>query len=144
MKAIDLFSGFGGSSTGASMAGIDVVWAGNHWQEAVGIHALNHPSSQHVCQDLHQADWSSVPAHDLLIASPCCQGHSKARGKKSGKRRASTTRHKEYIKAQDEAENRYRSRIDELMNDKYQLEMKCREQVRDILAYRRLVQGETE
>lgn len=84
MKAIDLFSGFGGSSTGAAMAGIDVVWAGNHWQEAVGIHALNHPSTLHVCQDLHQADWSSVPAHDLLMASPCCQGHSKARGKKSG------------------------------------------------------------
>lgn len=84
MKAIDLFSGFGGSSTGASMAGIDVVWAGNHWQEAVGIHALNHPATEHVCQDLHQADWSSVPAHDLLMASPCCQGHSKARGKKSG------------------------------------------------------------
>ena len=38
MKAIDLFSGFGGSSTGASMAGIDVVWAGNHWQEAVGYY----------------------------------------------------------------------------------------------------------
>ncbi|EMJ2923239.1 TPA: hypothetical protein ACSBFX_004128 [Yersinia enterocolitica] len=63
---------------------------------------------------------------------------------RQAKRRASTTRHKEYIKAQGEAENRYRSRIDELMNDKYQLEMKCREQVRDILAYRRLVQGETE
>ncbi|AEX53136.1 C-5 cytosine-specific DNA methylase family protein [Rahnella aquatilis CIP 78.65 = ATCC 33071] len=84
MKAIDLFSGFGGSSAGARMAGIEVVWAGNHWRDAVDIHALNHPGAHHVCQDLHQADWSAVPAHDLLIASPCCQGHSKARGKKSG------------------------------------------------------------
>jgi hypothetical protein len=25
-----------------------------------------------------------VPAHDILLASPCCQGHAKARGKKSG------------------------------------------------------------
>jgi DNA (cytosine-5)-methyltransferase 1 len=33
---------------------------------------------------LHQADWSQVPAHDLMLASPCCQGHSKARGKASG------------------------------------------------------------
>lgn len=84
MRAIDLFSGFGGSSTGAQLAGADVVWAGNHWREAVDAHSINHPGALHVCQDLHQADWSAVPAHDLLMASPCCQGHSKARGKKSG------------------------------------------------------------
>ena len=81
MKAIDLFAGAGGFSTGATMAGIKVVWAANHWQSAVGIHAANHPGTQHVCQDLHQADWAKVPAHDILLASPCCQGHSKARGK---------------------------------------------------------------
>jgi hypothetical protein len=63
---------------------------------------------------------------------------------RQAKRRSSTTRHKEYLKAQDEAEKLYRSRIDELMNDKYQLEMKCREQARDILAYSRLVKGESD
>src|SRR5690606_13688432 len=36
---------------------------------------------QHVCQDLHQANWEQVPSHDIMLASPCCQGHSKARGK---------------------------------------------------------------
>lgn len=81
MKAIDLFAGAGGFSTGARMAGLDVVWAANHWQVAVETHAANHPETAHVCQDLHQADWSRVPAHDILLASPCCQGHSKARGK---------------------------------------------------------------
>lgn len=81
MKAIDLFAGAGGFSTGARMAGIDVVWAGNHWPVAVETHAANHPGTQHVCQDLHQANWEQVPAHDILLASPCCQGHSKARGK---------------------------------------------------------------
>ncbi|CAK9889166.1 DNA cytosine methyltransferase [Pseudomonas fluorescens] len=83
-KAIDLFSGFGGWSTGARKAGVKVVWAANHWPEAVKWHAANHPHAEHVCQDLHQARWEQVPAHDLLLASPCCQGHSKARGKKSG------------------------------------------------------------
>jgi DNA (cytosine-5)-methyltransferase 1 len=34
----------------------------------------------HACQDLHQADWSQVPRHDLLLASPQCTGHSRARG----------------------------------------------------------------
>lgn len=84
MKAIDLFAGAGGFSTGATMAGAQVVWAANHWPLAVECHAANHPSAAHVCQDLHQANWQNVPAHDLLLASPCCQGHSKARGKSSG------------------------------------------------------------
>jgi DNA (cytosine-5)-methyltransferase 1 len=81
MKCVDLFAGLGGFSTGATLAGADVVWAGNHWPAAVEVHARNHPTTQHVCQDLQQADWSQVPAHDLLLASPCCQGHAKARGK---------------------------------------------------------------
>lgn len=81
MNAIDLFSGAGGFSTGAEMAGCNVVWAANHWPEAVEWHSRNHPGAMHLCQDLHQADWTKVPAHDLMLASPCCQGHSKARGK---------------------------------------------------------------
>jgi DNA (cytosine-5)-methyltransferase 1 len=82
--AIDLFAGLGGWSTGARSAGVEVLWAANHWPVAVEWHAANHPDTQHICQDLHQADWTKVPSHDLLLASPCCQGHSKARGKSSG------------------------------------------------------------
>lgn len=81
IKAIDLFAGAGGFSTGAAAAGCRVVWAANHWRAAVDIHAANHPDTEHSCQDLQQADWTQVPAHDLLLASPACQGHSKARGK---------------------------------------------------------------
>lgn len=81
MKAIDLFAGAGGFSTGATMAGVHVVWAANHWPAAVQVHANNHPDTIHLCQDLQQADWTQVPAHDLLMASPACQGHSRARGK---------------------------------------------------------------
>lgn len=84
MKGADLFAGLGGSSEGARQAGVEVVWAANHWQPAVNAHALNHPEAIHVCQDLHQADWSLVPKHDVMMASPCCQGHSKARGRKAG------------------------------------------------------------
>jgi DNA (cytosine-5)-methyltransferase 1 len=56
------------------------VWAANHWQAAVDAHKANHPHTASECQDLHQADWSRVPRHDLLLASPACQGHSRARG----------------------------------------------------------------
>jgi len=80
MRAVDLFAGAGGFSTGARMAGCEVVWAANHWPLAVEWHAANHPATRHACQDLHQADWRAVPAHDILLASPACQGHSRARG----------------------------------------------------------------
>lgn len=80
-RAVDLFAGAGGFSTGARLAGLRVVWAANHWPAAVGIHAANHPGIEHSCQDLHQADWTMVPKHDVLLASPACQGHSRARGK---------------------------------------------------------------
>ncbi len=81
MRAVDLFAGAGGFSEGARLAGIDVVWAANHWPSAVQVHANNHPGTAHVCQDLQQADWSQVPQHDLLLASPSCVGHTPARGK---------------------------------------------------------------
>ena len=56
-------------------------WAANHWRAAVDCHRENHPHVQHACQDLHQAAWCDVPAHDLLLASPSCQGSTHARGK---------------------------------------------------------------
>lgn len=80
MNAVDLFAGAGGFSTGARMAGANVIWAANHWPEAVAFHSANHPDTAHACQDLQQFDFRDAPAHDLLLASPACQGHSKARG----------------------------------------------------------------
>mgnify|MGYP003602919338 CR=1 FL=1 len=79
MKAADLFAGAGGFSTGARLAGVPVVWAANHWPAAVRVHARNHPDTVHACQDLQQANWATVPAHDLLLASPCCQAQPRTR-----------------------------------------------------------------
>lgn len=81
MKAIDLFAGAGGTTSGLVKAGVDVIWAANHNPEAVKYHELNHPGTIHSCQDLHQADFSEIPVHDIMFASPCCQGHSKAAGR---------------------------------------------------------------
>lgn len=78
--AVDLFAGLGGFTEGARQAGVKVLWAANHWQAAVQYHSLNHSDVIHACQDLHQANWLHVPAHDILLASPSCQGHSRARG----------------------------------------------------------------
>jgi DNA-cytosine methyltransferase len=77
--AVDLFAGGGGFTQGAEeVDGVRVLWAANHWPTAVEIHARNHPHVQHVCQDLHQANWHEVPSMDLLLASPACQGRSNA------------------------------------------------------------------
>ena len=81
MIAIDLFAGLGGFTEGARQAGVHVAFAANHWPTAVEWHAANHPGTVHACQDLQQADFRDAPAHDLLLASPACQGHSPARGK---------------------------------------------------------------
>lgn len=80
LRAVDLFAGAGGTTLGAQAAGLRVVFAANHWPEAVARHQANHPEVEHVCQDINQLDWGRVPAHDVLLASPCCQGHSHARG----------------------------------------------------------------
>lgn len=78
MRAVDLFAGWGGFTQGASDVGIDVVWAANHWPVAVRTHELNHPDTTHACQDLRQTDWSALPEFEILLASPACQGHSRA------------------------------------------------------------------
>ena len=71
--AIDLFAGLGGWSTGARAAGVQVLWAANHWPVAVEWHSANHPETQHVCQDLHQARWEQVPT------TTSCSPHPAAR-----------------------------------------------------------------
>lgn len=87
MRVADLFAGSGGTSLGAELAGATVVYAANHSPFAVATHQLNHPNALHVCQDLRQANWGELPAHDLLWASPACQVYSPANAKKK------TTRH---------------------------------------------------
>lgn len=78
VRAVDLFAGFGGFSLGAEQAGAKLVYAANHWPMAVEAHSRNHPHAKHECQDLRQADWTTLPTYDLLLASPACQGHSQA------------------------------------------------------------------
>lgn len=78
MRAAELFGGWGGLAAGAKRAGVEVVWAANHWDRAVQTYRINHPDTHVVQQDLNQADWTKLPAYDLLLAAPACQGHSSA------------------------------------------------------------------
>lgn len=84
----DLFCGAGGTSTGAWKAlltrGIEMeLVAVNHWPIAIETHSRNHPDARHYCVDLETAKpLELVPEGklDLLMASPSCVHHSRARG----------------------------------------------------------------
>jgi DNA (cytosine-5)-methyltransferase 1 len=79
---IDLFCGAGGSSTGAAtVPGLQIRMAANHWALAVETHNTNHPDADHACADISQVDPRYFPRTDLLWASPECTNHSIARGK---------------------------------------------------------------
>ena len=86
----DLFCGAGGSSTGARRAlerrgyRMDLV-AVNHWDRAIETHSANHPDARHYCQDVNAVKPADVVPEgklDLLMASPTCTYHSRARGGK--------------------------------------------------------------
>lgn len=88
VRAVDLFCGAGGFSTGLLRVGdrrgrsIDLL-AINHWDDAINTHSLNHPGVRHLQEDLAVVDpRRAVPGGklDLLLASPECTSHSYSRG----------------------------------------------------------------
>lgn len=77
--AADLFSGGGGWSWGARKSGkLEVLFAGNHWEDAIDCHRANFPNARHVMQDLNLFDYRHLPdlSNGMLIASPACPGFS--------------------------------------------------------------------
>ena len=86
----DLFCGAGGSSTGAqkaikSIGGKMNLVAINHWNLAIATHQANHPTARHLVEDVSVVDPTDVVEEgylDILMASPECTFHSRARGGK--------------------------------------------------------------
>lgn len=84
----DLFCGAGGSSTGAkkaieSLGRTMTLTCVNHWDRAIETHQRMHPGARHYCMDVASArPIELVPEGrlDLLMASPTCTYHSRARG----------------------------------------------------------------
>ncbi|MBA0284428.1 DNA cytosine methyltransferase [Stenotrophomonas maltophilia] len=81
---VDLFAGGGGASEGLKQAlGIDPALAYNHDELAIGMHAANHPLTQHHREDV----WHADPRVDVagrpigwFHASPDCTHFSQAKG----------------------------------------------------------------
>ena len=88
IKAIDLFCGGGGSSAGATEAGVTMVGAVDAWDIATAIYRDNFPSASANVRTTRLDDNSGADLFhdlgkvDLLMASPECTHHSVARGAK--------------------------------------------------------------
>ena len=84
VDGVDLYCGYGGSSTGIHKAGVTVRAAANHNPLAIEVHAANFPDTDHWRADLVNEDASDyvdvrdLPRARFLWASPSCKHHSKA------------------------------------------------------------------
>ncbi len=83
---VDSFAGGGGASTGIEAAlGRPVDIAVNHNAEALALHAVNHPHTVHIREDVWAVDPRAALGKrqiGLLWASPDCKHFSKAKGGK--------------------------------------------------------------
>ena len=83
---VDNFAGGGGASTGIKLAtGYSVDIAINHDPEAIRMHKVNHPNTEHYCENVWAVDpVKACKGHPVGLAwfSPDCKHFSKAKGGK--------------------------------------------------------------
>lgn len=83
---VDNFAGGGGASTGIEEAlGRPIDVAINHDPKAIAMHKINHPNTEHYCEDVWEVDPRSVANGrpvGLVWLSPDCKHFSKAKGGK--------------------------------------------------------------
>jgi len=83
---VDCFAGGGGASTGIELAlGVSPDIAINHDIEAIALHSVNHPNTEHYISDIFEVDpMIATMGRPVGLAwfSPDCKHHSKAKGGK--------------------------------------------------------------
>ncbi|MEQ7807812.1 DNA cytosine methyltransferase [Priestia aryabhattai] len=83
---VDNFAGGGGASTGIELAtGLSVDVAINHDPDAIAMHKVNHPDTEHYCESVWDIDPRAVVRGRktaLVWLSPDCKHFSKAKGGK--------------------------------------------------------------
>jgi DNA (cytosine-5)-methyltransferase 1 len=84
IRALDLFHGAGGSSTGAKMAGVKIVAAIDNWNIASLAYSRNLPETKVINEDIKKVSPKRlreiIGDIDLILASPECTNHSCAKG----------------------------------------------------------------
>jgi DNA (cytosine-5)-methyltransferase 1 len=88
IRAIDLFCGGGGSSWGATDAGVEMVGAVDGWETATATYKDNFPTAvanvvtKRLDDQSGPSMFTNLGKIDLILASPECTNHSIARGAK--------------------------------------------------------------
>ena len=82
MIGIEIFSGVGGMSLGATMAGIEIAMAIEIDKDAAATFKLNHPNTTVLVSDIKDIETIEVLAtgnqQKILMGGPPCQGFSKS------------------------------------------------------------------
>lgn len=98
MNVVDLYSGVGGLSLGASRAGFNIAGAVELDAHAIFSHSLNFPKSNHIHKDVSKLSAQDILSAcnineiDCVIGGPPCQGFSSI-----GKGNADDSRNELYI-----------------------------------------------
>ena len=97
--AIDIFSGAGGMSIGASMVGIDVVVAVEYDKHAAATFKANHPNSEIVSKDIREVSFEDKYKNPfILFGGPPCQGFSTSNTKTRNSNNTNNSLFHEYIR----------------------------------------------
>lgn len=81
MRVVSLFSGAGGLDLGFKMAGHEIIWANDLYEDAVETY--KHNLGDHiVCEDITKIDAEEIPECDIIIGGFPCQGFSVANTKR--------------------------------------------------------------
>ena len=81
MKVVSLFSGAGGLDLGFIMAGHDIIWANDLYEDAVNTYRKN-IGDHIVLGDIQEIDTKDIPDCDIVIGGFPCQGFSVANWKR--------------------------------------------------------------
>ena len=81
MKVVSLFSGAGGLDLGFIMAGHEIIWANDLYEDAVSTYRKN-LGNQIVCEDISKISAEDIPDCAIVIGGFTCQGFSVANTKR--------------------------------------------------------------
>lgn len=99
LTAIDIFSGAGGMSVGASMCDIEVVIAVEYDNHAAETFRVNHPNSEVIQKDIRDVKFDEKFKNPfLLFGGPPCQGFSTSNTKTRNNENSNNSLFYEYIR----------------------------------------------